>query len=126
MPPAFVDTPEKEAKWQRAKEAVMRRRKKKKKQMTSRDWGLTTHIFQRIKKAKVPEVFDVYSVDAKGKRTFHYRHMDAAKAREHIAKLRKLYGKHVQFGMQERAGNRFMSAMKKCIDVIEARRSLCR
>lgn len=50
--PAFVKTPAQEAKWKRAKDAVKRSRKKDQEQFTDQDWGLVTHIFQRIKKAQ--------------------------------------------------------------------------
>lgn len=49
--PAFVKTPKDERKWKRAKNAVKRAKKKPQKDFSNRDWGLTTHIFQRIKKS---------------------------------------------------------------------------
>jgi hypothetical protein len=52
MMPAFVNSPEDEARWARAKKAVKRARKKQQSEFDSQDWGLTTHIYQRIKKSQ--------------------------------------------------------------------------
>jgi hypothetical protein len=49
--PAFIKTPDQEARWKRAKNAVKRSRKKEQDQFTDQDWGLVTKIYKEIKKS---------------------------------------------------------------------------
>ena len=50
--PGFIKTPSDEARWAKAKNAVMKARKKGEKEFTDKDWGLSNSIFQKMKQSK--------------------------------------------------------------------------
>ena len=56
--PAWVDTPEEEKAFQKAKKIVREQRGKGEDEFTDRDWGLVTHIAQNILKANVLKASD--------------------------------------------------------------------
>lgn len=71
---------------------------------------------------KKATTYEVYMVGPSGKYVLLQTYEEPSKAREHIANLRKLYGKHVQCGIKEVAGgSRFGAAVKKCIIALQER-----
>ena len=53
MPAGWVDTPEEEKAWKKAKGVVAEQRSKKESSFTDRDWGLVTHIAKNILKSSL-------------------------------------------------------------------------
>lgn len=51
--PNWVDTPEEEKAWKKAKKIVQEQRDKKESEFSSRDWGLVSHIAKNILKSSV-------------------------------------------------------------------------
>ncbi len=52
--PAWVNSPAKEAAWQKAKEIVRKQRGKAEASFEDRDWGLVTHIAKNMLQSSVP------------------------------------------------------------------------
>jgi hypothetical protein len=51
--PGWVDTPEEEKAWKKAKSVVAKQRSKKESDFTDRDWGLVTHIAKNVLKSSL-------------------------------------------------------------------------
>lgn len=101
--PGFVKTPRDEKKWSRAKQAAETSLARKKRPGSNK-YALANYIFHRMRKAQpiekhVVNGYRVYRVGKTGRRLTCQTHADMAEARDHMAKLKKLYGEGVKVGI---------------------------
>lgn len=95
--PQWIDSPEEEKAWRRAKKIVSKQRGKPEDSFTNRDWGLVTHVAKSILRASftVPDdiAFTLATVDQMVDRRDKHRrrvHDDMLPQREVVLALKEL------------------------------------
>ncbi len=100
-----------EGKWKAAKQTVARCLGMPPSSFTDRELGLAGHVYHSVKKSSIDQIFNVYSIKKSGKKIIHQTYEDMGDAQEHVSNLRRLYGKFIQAGIEQKTPSRMSDSI---------------